>query len=203
MSVIMVDRRLKINKKLKGPKAVLQKTKFGPKYKWFKILCLEFFFWKIYFEHTMFLYVCPEVSVDTVRVFFYFRFSSRNFQSQQKRILRTSTHLALKLICFCNAAKKLSDFIFSSNHVSGVIKNICIAPFLGTQELHSRSCLSENAFIFQYISLIKFLFQRRSKVLSSWGWDGRRLNNFLKTAFHFNWKFWKFNYLVAFRYFYL
>ena len=134
----------------------------------------------------MFLYVCPEVSVDTVRVFFYFRFSSRNFQSQQKRILRTSTHLALKLICFCNAAKKLSDFIFSSNHVSGVIKNICIAPFLGTQELHSRSTLSENDFIFLYISLIKFLCQRRSKVLSSRGWDGRRLNNFLKTTFHFN-----------------
>ena len=103
---------------------------------------------------------------------------------------------------------------FSSNHVSGVRKSICIAPFLGTRELHSRSTLSENDFIFLYISLIKFLFQRRSKVLSSRGWDGRRLNNFLKatrclaltkcfTFFHFNWKFWKFNYLVAFRYFYL
>ena len=59
----------------------------------------------------MFLYACPEVPVDTVRVFFYFRFSSRKFQIQQKLVLQTSTHLALKLICFCNTVKKLSDFI--------------------------------------------------------------------------------------------
>ena len=43
--------------------------------------------------------------------FFYFRFSSRKFQIQQKLVLWTSTHLALKLICFCNTVKRLSDFI--------------------------------------------------------------------------------------------
>ena len=71
---------------------------------------------------------------------------------------------------------------FSSKHVADVRKNICTAPFLHTQELLSRSTLSENVFIFLYISLVKFLFRRRSKVLPSWGWDGRRLNNFLKAT---------------------
>ena len=59
----------------------------------------------------------------------------------------------------------------------GVRKNICTAPFLDPQELHSRSTGKENICIFLHISVRKFLFKRRRKVLS-----GGRLNNFLKAA---------------------
>ena len=54
----IVGQRGKIKRKnwLKHPKAVPQKTKFGPKYNWFKISHLEFFYWKYYSWHTTFLY---------------------------------------------------------------------------------------------------------------------------------------------------
>ena len=54
ITATMVGRRRKIKKKhwLKRPKAIPQKTKFGPKYKWFKISYLSFFFWKYVLEHT-------------------------------------------------------------------------------------------------------------------------------------------------------
>ena len=111
--------------------------------------------------------------------------------------------------------KRFSLFKFSSKHVLfGARKNICTAPFIDAHELHSCSTLKANAFIFLYISLTKFLFHRRSKVLSGGRWDGGRLNNFFKavrclglakcfTIFHFNWNFWKFNLFLAFRFFYL
>ena len=148
---------------------------------------------------------------------FNFRFSSRKSQSQQKlakkithfRIqfrsknltnfmnldsleiennmlpqCRQKTFLTLKifqLICFCLVSEK----------------SICTAPFLDSQELHSRSTLKANVCIFLYVSVRTFLFQRHSKILSDGGWVGRRLNNFLKvthclglvkcvTIFHFN-----------------
>ena len=41
----------------------------------------------------------------------------------------------------------------------GVSKNICTAPFLDAQELHSWSTLKENVSIFQYISVRKFCFK--------------------------------------------
>ena len=89
----------------------------------------------------------------------------------------------------------------------GVRKNICTAPFLDTQELHSQSTWKANICIFLHISVRKYLFQRRRKLLT-----GRGLNNFLKSTcalafvkyfkiFHFNWNFWKFQYFSAFRYF--
>ena len=67
---------------------------------------------------------------------------------------------------------------------------------LSAQELHSWKTWKENAGM--YISVRKFLFQRRRKLLS-----GGELNNFLKAAcclslvkcfkfFHFNWNFCKF-----------
>ena len=77
-------------------------------------------------------YICPDVPVDIIRVFFDFRFSSRKSQSQQKLtkkithfiiqffthktslVFRASTHLTLKIISTCNTAKKLSDFIHFS-----------------------------------------------------------------------------------------
>ena len=59
----------------------------------------------------------------------------------------------------------------------GVRKNICTAPFLDTQELHSWSTLKANVCIFLYISLIS-----RYKILSDGMGGGWRLNNFLKTT---------------------
>ena len=49
---------------LKLPKVVPHKTKFGPNYKWFNISYLEFFFSKYCF------YICLDVPVDIIRVFF-------------------------------------------------------------------------------------------------------------------------------------
>ena len=62
----------------------------------------------------------------------------------------------------------------------GVRKKICSGPFLGTQELHSSSTLKVNVCIFLYISLKKFLFQRRSKILYGGIGGGWGLNNLLK-----------------------
>ena len=88
-----------------------------------------------------------------------------------------------------NTAKNLSDFKnFPVNvFLIGVRKKICTAPFVEAQELHSQNTLKANVCIFLYISLRKFLFQRRRKVLSGDGGGSRvaevwRLNNFLKTA---------------------
>ena len=121
------------------------------------------------------------------------------FAQKTLLILRTSTYLTLKIICSCNIAKNLSDFAVNM-FLFGLRKNICAASFLDTQELHSWSILKANVCIFLYISLRKFLSQRRSKLLSGKGWDGGRLNKFLKAAcclglpkwftiFHFNWYF--------------
>ena len=54
----------------------------------------------------------------------------------------------------------------------GVRKNICVAPFLDAQELHSWSALKANVCIFLYIFLRNLLFHRRSKALSGKAWDG-------------------------------
>ena len=63
---------------------------------------------------------------------------------------------------------KLSVNIF----LFGFRKNICTASFLDAYEPHSWSTLKANVCIFLYISLRRFLFQRRSKVLSGKLWDG-------------------------------
>ena len=54
----------------------------------------------------------------------------------------------------------------------GVRKNICTASSLDAQELQSWSTLKPNVCMFLYISLRKFLFQKRSKVLSGGGGIG-------------------------------
>ena len=46
----------------------------------------------------------------------------------------------------------------------GVRKKNCNGPFLDTQELYSSGTLKTNVCIFLYISLKKYLFQRRSKI---------------------------------------
>ena len=112
-------------------------------------------FLKILFQAYNFFYILPHVPVDIIRVFFNFRFSSRKSQSQQKLakkithfimqfsktslILRTSTHLALKIICSHNIDINLSDFtkFLANRFLFGVTKNICTAPLIDAHELHS------------------------------------------------------------------
>ena len=64
--------------------------------------------------------------------------------------------------------KPFSLYKCSSKHLVGVKKNICTAPFLDAQEMHSQSTLKANVCIFLYISVRKCLFQRRSKFFIRW-----------------------------------
>ena len=139
----------------------------------FGILFLKILFWA--YNFFIFAQTFQRTSSEFL---FNFRFSSRKSQSQQKQhsfarktllILRISTHLTLKIICSRNTAKNLSDFkdIPADMFLLGVRENICTAIFLDAQELHFWSTLKANACIFLYISVRKFLFQRRSNILSN------------------------------------
>ena len=176
--------------------------------------------------HAAFLY-SSTCSVDIIKVFFFFFFWFQFFQQKVSKptkiidkdhlfcnslpqknslILRTSTHLTLKIFCYRNTAKNLSHFTnFPANmFLFGVRKKNCNGPFLDIHELHSSSTLKANICIFLYISLRKFLFQRRSKTSSGGIGGGWRLNNFVKAApcldivkcftmLHLNWNFSKFS----------
>ena len=134
-------------------------------------------FSKIIFRAYSFFTFVQAFQCTSSEFHFNFRYSSRKSQSQQKLaitywslilwysfakrtslILWTSTRLTLKIICSRNAAKNLSDFKnFSADmFLVGVRKNICIASFIDSQELHSWSTLKANVFIFLYISVRKF-----------------------------------------------
>ena len=169
---------------LKHPKAVPQETKFGPNVKDSKISNLEFFSWKYYFGHTKVLYM-PRCSSGYHQFFFKFRFSSRQSQSQQK-LAKKITHFTIQFCSKCftrfmnhnsfhiendmllqHSQKPFWLYKFPTNmFLFGVWKNVCTAPF------HSWRTLKANVCILLYISLRRFLFQRRSKVLSGKGWDG-------------------------------
>ena len=90
------DEKLKKKHWLKGPKAVPKSVKLGPKYEWFVISYLEFFFWKYYFKHTTFLYL-SRLSSGHHQGFFNFIFSSRKSQSQQKPAKKT-THFTIQFL---------------------------------------------------------------------------------------------------------
>ena len=62
-----------------------------------------------------------------------------SFTQKTSLILRNSTHWTLKIIFSRNTAKILSDFtnVLASMFLFGVRKNICTAPPLDAQELHS------------------------------------------------------------------
>ena len=158
MSATMVDQRQKIKNwkkthQLKRPKSGTQKTKLGPKYKSLKITYLYFFFWKCYFGHTALVYTFLWTLSEFSFILDFLAESLEAIKNQQKRslilqysfaqktslILRTSTLLPLKIIC---------------------------SPTQPTQELLSWSTLKANACLFLHISLITFLFQRRSKIVS-------------------------------------
>ena len=132
MSATMVGRRRKIWPKRR--KAISYIKKFGPKYKWFKITYLEFFFLENI--SSIQLFISSTRSSRHYQSFFNFRFCSRKSQSQQNLakkithftiqfgsknsiILRATTLLALKIICSCNTAKNLSHFTnFSAKNIS-------------------------------------------------------------------------------------
>ena len=95
-------------------------------------------------------HISPDVPIEITRVFFInFKFSGRKSQSQQKlakktthftiqfrpTLLRTSTHLTLKIISSRNKVKSVSEFAnFPEDmFLFGVRKNICTAPFLDSQ----------------------------------------------------------------------
>ena len=122
--------------------------------------------------------------------FFNFRFSSKKFQCQQK-LAKNITHFPANMFLF------------------GVRKNICTAPFLDAQELHSWS----NSHLAPWLLWVPGV-QKKVIVLSDGGWVGGRLNNVFKAArcfglvkcfriLHINWNFWRFNYFSAFWYFHL
>ena len=76
-----------------------------------------------------------------------------------------------------NTAKNLTHFTNfpASMFLVGVRKSICTTLFLKAKEPHFRSTWKASLCIFGYISVRKFLFQWRRKLLSDGG-----LNNFLK-----------------------
>ena len=88
---------------------------------------------------------------------------------------------SVNIYSYINTVKNFSDFTnFPANiFLFSVRKNICTAPFLDAQELYSSSTLKTNVCLFLYISVRKFLFQRRSKILSGGEWVGGRLKNFI------------------------
>ena len=140
---------------------------------------------------------------------FHFRFSTKRSQSRQKLakishilhysfaqkgsfILRTPAHWTLLKIYSCDTAKNLN------------CKNCAISIRLRTtfsQHLENK-CL----YIAVYLRKKKFVLETKEAFI--W-WE---LNNLFKGAcclghakcfkiFHFNWKFWNFNYFSEFRYF--
>ena len=135
--VTIVSWRRKINKKhwLKRP------TKHSPKRQNLdqnindsKSHNLEFFFWKYFFGHNIFLYLSSRKDHT-----FYNTVSLK----KTSLILRTSAHLTLITNFTANM------FLF------GVRKDICTAAFLGVQWLHFWTTLKANVCIFLYISLKK------------------------------------------------
>ena len=119
------------------PKALPQKSKVGPKYKWFKTSYLQLFFWKYYFECTI-SFIFVRTFQWTSSKFFYSKFFSRKSQREQRLakkkslilqysfaqkislILRTSTHFTLKIICSRKNVKNLSHFTDFPANMFGV-----------------------------------------------------------------------------------
>ena len=174
----MVGHRQKMKKR---PKAVSKKLKFAPKYRWFKISSLKLFFWKYYFRHTTFSYSFKRASGHH-QSFFNLRSSRRKPQRQKgslvlqysfahkiSHILGTSTGLALTITCSSNTAKNLSEFTnFPWNmFIFGVRKKTFALYHFLKPKNYILVC------IFLCISVRRFLFQRRSKILFGGNGSGR------------------------------
>ena len=146
---------------------------------------MELFFENIISGIQHFL-VRPYVPVDIIRLSFNFVISSRKSQSQQK-LAKTIIHVIIQsrskhLAHFTNLnsldiennmlpqdSKKnfinfLYKFTMTSQIFQQVIRNICTAPFLESQELHFGSTLKVNVCIFHvflYISIKMFVLEMK------------------------------------------
>ena len=134
--------------RVKRPKAVPPERKFGPNV----ILCNSFLG-----NITSGIQFGLHLPVDIIRVFFvipdFLAEILKASKNQRKTsyilqhslaqktslIVRTSTHLTLKIIFCQNTGKNLSYFINfpANNFLFGIRKNICTALLLETEELHS------------------------------------------------------------------
>ena len=160
----MVGRRRKVKRKqwLKDPKVVPQKTNLDQNINDSKSHIWNSFIENIISDTTTFLCSSTCSSGHHHSIFWDLK-ANKNYRDRSlilqygfaqnaSFILRTSTHLTLKIICFRNLPKTFITVQFFSKHVSVCCqKNICAAPFLDTQELQSWSTLKANACIFLYI----------------------------------------------------
>ena len=151
---------------------------------------------------------------------FNFRFSPRKSQSQQK-LAKKVTHFTIQfhsknLIYFTNytllnivkimlrqCSKNLTHFTnFPANmFLVGVRKNICTAPFLDAQELHSRSTWKQMT-AYSWFPQENVCSRNAVSFLSGGGLKASRYLCLVKyfKIFHFNWNFWKVNYFLIFWY---
>ena len=177
MSTAMADWQWKIIKRkhwLKRRKAVPKKRNLdqnindSKSHNW-----NSFFFRKCYFGHTTFLYLSRRSSGHCQKFFFNFRFSSRKLESQQnlaRKIthfaiqfqsknhthLWTSTHLTLKIICYCNTAKTLSDIknFPADMFLFGDRKNVCTIswyPRTGFLKYFENKCMYISVYLHKKI----------------------------------------------------
>ena len=207
----------------KNPKAILTKTKFGPKYKWFKYLIIGILFLKILFRANKGFIFVQTFQWIPFEFFFNFRFSSKKSQSQQKLAKKRShillfwsknfTHFTnLKSLGIENdmppqhSQKPFWLYKFSANiFLSGIRKIFVLYHFLTP-----KNCILEA--LWKQMSAY-FLISPKENVCSRdvvrfylvrSEMGRRRLKNFLDVArcldlakcfkaFHFNWYFWKFS----------
>ena len=98
-------------------------------------------------------YVCPEVPVDIIRVFFLILdFLAESFKADKKPILRNSPYLALQIICFHNTAKKISEFINFPANMFLMSEKIFALHHLLTPKNCTLEALCQKMYLYFYIS---------------------------------------------------
>ena len=160
---------------LKCPNAVPQKAKFGPKYKWFKISSLEFFFWKYYFGHTTFLYsfkraitwvfLISDLLAESLKAKKDHSFYNTVLLKKTSLILRTSTRLALGITCSRKKSQKpfwvynfsdLAKFIYFLLRFQKTTTTITTKkqkPFALHHFLKAKNCIPVCIFLYIFISV--------------------------------------------------
>ena len=161
-------------------------------------------------------YISPDVPEDIIRVFLISDLLAECLKANKKpakKITHFTTKFRLKNLTYFTwhwkqyvTATQLKKVL-----TLHIFQQRCFC--LGSEKIFAVHHFVMPVCIFLYIYLRKFLFQEHSKVLSGRGWDGGSLNKFLKVAhcfpckmfyhFSFNRNFRKFNYFLAFWYFYI
>ena len=146
---------------------------------------MESFFWKYYFKHTALLYLSTRSGGHYQSFFLISNFLAESWVAKPKKLAKKITYFTTQL-CSKNLTHfpKLNSLDIESNMLLQQSckpfalfqqpcfclmseKNICTAPFLDAQELHSWDTLNANVSIFLYISTRRLLSQRRSKIWTS------------------------------------